>query len=94
MPSLEHVKLSEYSCTVRSMETVDTACDILLYLVKSKVRCAKLLNSSTGTHNKLPVINDSFYQLTEQYKISKVWWPSAHHLYSYQTTSKGLCQGQ
>jgi len=48
------------------METADITCDILLHLVKSKVWCAKLLNSSIAhKHNKMPVINDSFYQQIE-----------------------------
>ena len=92
---LEHFKFSEYSHTVRAMEIVDTTCDIPLHLVKSKVWCAKLLNLSIAhKQNKMLLINDSFYQLTEQQRTSKVWWAYAHHLYSYQTASRGLCQGQ
>jgi hypothetical protein len=92
MSSLEHVNFSEYTHTVRAMDIVDTTCDILLHLVKSKVWCVELFNLSTAhEHNKMPEINDSFYQLTEQQIISKVWWPYAHHLFSYQTASRGLC---
>lgn len=79
MSSLEHVKFSEYSHTVRAMEIVDTTCDIPLHHVKSKVWCAKLLNSSIAhKHNKMPVINDSFYRTTKNFK-SMVVCVRAYH---------------